>query len=168
MNLNMQLAVLIYPSVLHYRGKSSQPLVDTISAKWKEAFPKSNVTPADVETIQNGFKRKFCYISTAVCQELGKPDDCEELMLLRGYRDGYMTSLENGQELIRRYYDVAPTIVKHIDRCPGHREIYHEIWEQYLLPCITMIRQGENEACLDLYMQMVDELKKRFFFAVAS
>ena len=66
MNLNMQMAVFVFPAALHYKGTSSRPLVDSLLLKWKEAFPKTNLQAADVEYIQKGFKRKFCYITTAV------------------------------------------------------------------------------------------------------
>jgi hypothetical protein len=163
MNLNMQLAVYVYPSILHYRGQSSQPLADAIGVQWKKAFPKSNVSQATVDSIQDGFKRKFCYITTAVCRTFGKPDDCYELSLLRDYRDGYLASQENGEELIRMYYDQAPSIVKHIDRRDNASEIYRSIWDTYLSECIGMIENGELENCRDLYIRMVEDLRKEYF-----
>ena len=162
-NLNMQLAIYIYPCIMEYRGKSSQPLVDAIAGAWKEAFPKTNVTPASYEVIEKGFHRKFCYITTAVCGSLNAADDCRELTLLRDFRDGYMASLPNGEEMIRSYYDVAPTIVKHIDRLEDHDRIYQEIWASYIHPCIRYIEDGKNEECLSLYAGMLDDLKKRYF-----
>ncbi len=163
MNLNMQLAVYVYPSVLAYKGASSQPLVDSLSRQWKEAFPKTNVTPATFETIEKGFHRKFCYITTAVCRNLNADDNCYELTLLRGYRDGYMSRLSDGEDLIRSYYDVAPTIVKHIERRPEKEKIYQDIWSGYIRPCIRLIESGENEACLALYGRMVKDLKEQYF-----
>ena len=165
MNLNMQLAVFVFPAVLHYKGDSSQPLAEAIRKSWKEAFPKSNVQPAEMEFIEKGFHRKFCYITTAVCTTQGKPDDCYELTLLRDYRDGYLASLENGNALIAKYYDVAPTIVRHIDERPDAEQIYGQIWEDYLSPCIHMIEEGKNEECRLLYMQMVYDLQDAYFYS---
>ncbi len=163
MSLNLQLAVFVYPSILHYKGESSKPLVDKISAAWKEAFPKSNVQAAEVEYIEKGFKRKFCYITTAVCDSLGREDDCYELTLLRSYRDGYLSSLEHGEEMIRSYYDLAPTIVKHIDAQKNAKEIYQSVYEAYIRPCIRLIENGENEKCARKYIQMVQDMKTRYF-----
>ena len=54
---------------------------------WKEAFPKSALQATSFEEIEQGFRKKFCYITSAVCETFGKPDDCYELTLLRNYRD---------------------------------------------------------------------------------
>lgn len=163
MNFNMQLAVFVYPAILYYKGDSSKPLTEEVSKCWKAAFPKTNVQPAEMEYIEKGFHRKFCYITTAVCTTQGKPDDCYELTLLRDYRDGYLAGLENGEELIARYYDVAPTIVRHINERPDSGEIYTGIWDEYLSPCIHMIEDGRKEECRLLYMQMVYDLQDRYF-----
>ena len=163
MNLNLGLCVYIYPSILKYAGNSSQPLVDAIGKAWKEAFPKSNVQPAELEYIENGFHHKWCYITTAVCRETGRSDDCYELSVLREYRDGYMRSLPEGEELIEAYYDMAPTIVKHIDRSGHADQIYHEVWEEYLAPCIGLIEEGRMEECRSLYTQMVCDLREQYF-----
>ena len=164
MNLNLHLAVFVYPAILNYKGTSSLPLTDKIGQKWKEAFPKSNVSRADLETIEKGFQRKFCYITTAVCETFQKPDDCYELTLLRNYRDGYMMSLPEGEELIRRYYDLAPTIVKHIDQKPDRLDIYRQIWDRYLSECIRLIEENELERCRQLYTDMVGQLQAEYFF----
>ncbi len=163
MNFNMQLAVFVYPAILHYKGDSSRPLTEAIQKSWKEAFPKSNVQAAEMEYIEKGFHRKFCYITTAVCTTQGKPDDCYELTLLRQYRDGYLAGLENGEEMITQYYDVAPTIVRHINERPEREAIYAGIWEDYISPCIHMIEEGRKEDCRLLYMQMVYDLQDRYF-----
>lgn len=163
MNLNMQLAVFLFPAILNYHGESSKPLAEAVSKAWKEAFPKSNVSMADYETIEKGFHRRFCYITTAVCENTGLGDDCYELNLLRAYRDGYLSHLENGHEMISTYYDVAPSIVKHIDARPDSASIYEGIWKDHIRPCIGLIEQGENEACARRYMAMVSELKDKYF-----
>lgn len=66
--------------------------------------------------------------------------------------------------MIDEYYNVAPTIVKHISRRKDSREIYQKIWDTYLDPCMHMIEQGEDEACQKLYTQMVKDLEKEYFF----
>ena len=164
MNLNMQLAVFVFPGILQYHGESSQPLADVLSKAWKEAFPKSNVSIADYETIEKGFHRKFCFITTAVCESTGLGDDCYELELLRDYRDHYLATMENGEELVSRYYDIAPSIVKHIDREPDSAAIYEQIRETYIQPCVEMIERGEMAQCAQRYVEMVTELKERYFY----
>lgn len=163
-NLSLMMAGYVFPALLQYKGESTKPLVDHILASWKEAFPKSNLSAAPFETIEQGFHRKWCYITTAACAELGRSDDCYELNLLRDYRDNYLAKLENGSELIRSYYDVAPTIVKHISKRSDASAIYHWIWESYIDPCIRMIEDGRMKECKVRYEEMVSVLKERYFY----
>ena len=164
MDLNLVMAVYVFPVLLHYKGNSSRPLVDEVLLLWKEAFPKSNLQAAEYEYIEKGFHKKFCYITTAVCETFHKPDDCYELTLLRDYRDHYLAPLPEGRRLIRDYYDVAPTIVKHISRRSDSAKIYKSIWDDYLAPCIAMIENGDNEACKEHYIRMVETLREQYFY----
>lgn len=164
MNLNLFMVVYILPSLKKYNGQCVQPLVDEILVKWKEAFPESNISAANVDDIQSGFKHKWCYITTAVCETFGKPDDCYELTLLRDYRDTYLMNQEDGEEVIREYYDVAPTIVKHINRSGQKEKVYLHIWNTYLNPCIKMIESNQMQECRDLYIKMVHDLEEEYLY----
>lgn len=162
-NESLAVAGYVFPAILQYKGESSMPLIEHIQKRWKEAFPKSNIKYATYEDIEKGFHRKWCYITTAACQVRGMEDDCDELNLLRTYRDTYMASQPGGAELIRNYYDVAPSIVNHINRQPDSRQIYDRLWDLYIDPCIQAIRGGRMDECLELYTQMVLETKDRYF-----
>lgn len=163
LDYNVCLAVYVFPSILEFDGESSKILAENIQEIWKEKFPKTNVQISTFENINKGFKRKFCYITTAVCETFHKPDDCYELNLLRQYRDSYLMSQEDGEEIVQEYYNLAPTIVKHINKNKGKKKIYADIWETYLQPCISMIEDGKNEECKVLYTQMVRQLQSQYF-----
>ena len=167
LDMNMSMAIFVFPAILKYKGNSSRPLVDALLEQWKAAFPKTDLQAAEYEYIENGFHKKWCYITTAVCETFQKPDHCYELELLRNYRDEYLAKQPDGELLIHEYYNMAPSIVKHIDRCDDSGEIYKGIWEQYLSPCITLIEQGRNEECRDLYVHMVRDLQHRYFIVQA-
>lgn len=166
-DLNLSMAVFVLPAILQYKGESSRPLCDRVVSDWKETFPKSQLTPAEFEYIEKGFHKKFCYITTAVCDTLGKGDDCYELNLLRRYRDGYMRSQPDGSEKIRAYYDVAPSIVKHIRERSDSAEVFRKIYSDFIAPCIRDIENGDNESCLARYTEMVFLLKERYFYEVS-
>ncbi|MCI5899125.1 MAG: hypothetical protein MRZ69_02100 [Lachnospiraceae bacterium] len=162
-NLNMCLVVFVLPAVLEMNEQSSEAFSEKILTAWKSHFPKTNLKAATFKQINSGFKRKFCYITTAVCETFGKPDDCYELNQFRSYRDNYLLKREDGERMVLEYYDLAPTIVKHINKRDDYREIYQEIWDTYLAPCLAMIESGENEACMKLYTDMVRKMQKQFF-----
>lgn len=163
MDINMILVVYLCPALLKANPHSGEAFAKALIEEWKRAFPRTNLHIASYEEIEAGFKQSYCYITTAVCQTLGKSDDCEELTMLRNYRDGYLLNLSDGKEVIREYYDVAPTIVKHINRMEEAKEIYQDIYEQYLEKCIALIHKGQNEECRKVYTKMVYELEEKYF-----
>lgn len=164
MEYNLCMVVYVLPAILKFAGNSSKPLADKLTDSWKKHFPETNISAAAFEEIEAGFHKKWCYITTAVCETFHKPDDCYELTLLRDYRDGYLMEQPDGEQLIHEYYDVAPTIVKRINRRPDKKQIYSQIWNTYLQPCISMIEHQELEECRELYVKMVRNLQEEYFY----
>ena len=117
---------------------------------------------ATYDDISAGFKKKWCYITTAVCENRGLPDDCYELETLRGYRDGYLMRSKEGRALVDEYYDLAPVIVRAINMRKDRAEIYEDIYKSCLTPCIRCIEEGNQERCKDLYTGMVTDLKTKY------
>ena len=161
---NLTLVTFFNPLLAAFRHESSDELVDKVIDSWNETFPKYKIQKSDFEAIQSGFRKRFCYITTAVCSSLGRDDDCYELNVLRDFRDGYMASLPEGKDMIDHYYDLAPSIVKSIEAREGSEEIYREIWNRYLAPCISDIEADDREACLARYAGMVEDLASEFVY----
>lgn len=101
----------------------------------------------------------FCFITTAVCDYLGRPDDCYELNTLRDYRDNWLRHQPDGAELIVEYYNSAPLLVSLLYQSPHYSEYCQLLWTDYLKPCLALIQKGKFEECKDLYKQMVHHLK---------
>ena len=102
-----------------------------------------------------------CFLTTACIRSKGLPDNCEELMILRHFRDTYLANKSNGAELIGLYYKHAPDIVTAIEDSPNANEIYQSIYNTIQL-CINNIKNGNNEGAFNSYCQKVIELKKKF------
>lgn len=109
----------------------------------------------------NGIK-EGCFVTTAVCDSFGKPDDCYELTAFRKFRDGWLTAQSDGKSLIEEYYAVAPQIVANINRLPDPSQVYKTIWQKYLEPCLDFLRNDDNLSCKNKYSEMMRELKKQF------
>ncbi|MDD6182756.1 MAG: hypothetical protein PUB25_03410 [Lachnospiraceae bacterium] len=160
---NMTMVVYVIPALQKKNPVSGKAYAEAILTEWKRQFPRTNLHAVTYEEIQEGFQQRYCYITTAVCLSLQKPDDCMELQLLREYRDGYLMDLEEGETVIKEYYDVAPTIVKHINRQSNASEIYRNIYDSYLSECIRLLQMGEKDACKQIYTDMVYDLEEKFF-----
>ena len=140
--------------------EKAQQLTQRMVEIWNEKMPEYKIGHSTYEGIRGGFKKGlFCYITTAVCRSLDKPDDCYELTVLRRYRDDYLLISDGGRELVEEYYNIAPTIVKRINRESSAGEIYRGIWQEYLSPCIRLIEENRNEECREVYSRMVRKLE---------
>jgi hypothetical protein len=104
-----------------------------------------------------------CFITTAVCEYFNKPDDCYELTALRHFRDMWLKFQPDGEELVKKYYEMAPRIVERLNETPDSERdaIYNRLWEDYIQPCIRHIEAREYEACKRRYIAMIDFLGKQ-------
>jgi hypothetical protein len=153
---------LTIPAILAFGGESAEKAADCFLKKWKERFPKDSLGKATYDDIAKGFKRKLCYITTAVCGSLGKGDDCAELNEFRAFRDRWLAGTPGGKEKIAEYYLFAPLIVRKIDRSGQPREEYRRIWSEYLAPCLREIRAGRRGECARDYERMVRALERKW------
>ena len=162
---NLNMVAYFLPLLGEMESEIKEEFIRDITETWNKQIPDAKIAFSSYENIKKGFRWSvFCYITTAVCRSLGRPDDCYELNTLRDYRDSYLLSTDEGREMVQEYYNIAPTIVKRIDKKAEADEIYENIWKTYLSPCITMIENGENEKCRDLYSSMVRKLEARYLY----
>lgn len=150
------------PAILEQKVPAAEMLADAFLAKWNAHFTKNKLSKSNYETINNGFKKKLCYITTAVCTSLGKGDSCEELNTFRRFRDEWLAGTAAGEAKIQEYYLFAPMIVRAIDRSEEKEAIYREIWDGHLMPCLNLIRSGELKECAQEYENMVLELESKW------
>lgn len=162
---NMAMVSFVLPIISKRRDQFMSVFAEQCVNSWNTTFPKTKIECSTQEAIQGGFKSKLCYITTAVCDSMNKPDDCYELNLLREYRDNYLLNeTVDGSQIVAEYYDIAPTIVKRINKEEDATLIYQGIWEDYLQPCIHYIEEENNEASKVLYTEMVKELANKYIY----
>lgn len=162
MDKNMFMVIYVLPAIKEIRADKADRLAEVICEEWRKAFKDSNISAADYDSIAQGFKRKLCYVTTAVCLNLNKGEDCEELRLIKEFRDGYLSSTEEGQALIDEYYDIAPTLVKRIAKDAGAQEKYVWLWNTYIAPCVEYIKNGRPGDCKETYCDMMDVLRREY------
>lgn len=153
---------LTIPSILSMDSEPTEKAADCFLKKWNGKFPKETLGKATYEQIQSGFKRKLCYITTAVCGSLGAGDDCTELNEFRMFRDSWLAKAPGGREKIAEYYLFAPLIVQAIDQSGQATGEYRRIWKEYLTPCLSEIRSGQQDECARDYEKMVRSLEQKW------
>lgn len=160
-DLKMVLAIYAVPMVQFFELPVGNVLADAIVEAWCKKNPKNPIGKGNYQDLEAGFKKgKLCFITTAVCEAFGKADDCYELTSFRNFRDTYMVG--EREALVNEYYDIAPGIVTCIDLGLDREQVYQEIWEKWLFPCLTDIESGNEEACAKRYEDMVLTLKSRY------
>lgn len=165
MTLNMYVVTYVIPAILSIENGKWSEVTDCLCRKWAASFKDSRIQAADFESLCGGFRKKLCYVTTAVCRGLQKPEDCGELLLLKQYRDGYLSGNEEGKQLICEYYDMAPTIVKRMEKREDRAEIYQHLYQEYIAPCVRLIEEGKNEECLETYREMVEMLRTEYLYS---
>jgi len=159
------IAIFTVPMIRKLDLPCSDPFCQELHKQWMARYPKSPWQIGDFNTINSGFRKKFlglCFITTAVCLQDGKPDDCAELTAFRNFRDGYLRSCEDGPQLIEEYYATAPSIVWRIEASPDPAARYAAIRENWLEPCYQDIQAGRLASCKERYASMVRELEKEY------
>ena len=156
------LCLFLVPMIRREGLEISEPLAAALREAWMKAYPKSPFELTTYEDLMAGFRRKkLCFITTAVTESQGKPDDCPELTAFRAFRDGYLMGCPDGEGLILEYYDIAPGIVSAISLA-GEPGTFQGIWDRYLAPCYEDILAGRNESCKKTYTEMVQALKGKY------
>lgn len=165
-NYNMNMVIYVLPILTYTHESNCEKVAKRTVEVWNEMKVTSlNLGYSTYESIAGGFKKKLCYITTAVCEHQNKSDNCYELTALRDYRDTYLASTEEGREIIKEYYNIAPGLVMIINMQQDAENIYQHIYEKYLIPCIHYIEEDKNEECRDLYMQMVRTLQTKYLYS---
>lgn len=168
LNLNLYMVSYFLPALDEYYRQYAGPrrqikaLTDAVCREW-ETYPDSgHIEASDYMTIRQGFKNKLCFVTTAVCTGLHKPPDCRELTLMKRYRDEYLLRQEDGESLIREYYDIAPTIVKRIAKEEDPVKEYRFLWDSYISRCVALLEEEKPEECRDVYTQMMCYLRQKY------
>lgn len=133
-----------------------------IPSGWKKAAGKDFCCQRCADSyLSNHPDSGGCFITTAVCQSRNLPDDCEELTILRKFRDEYMKPSELNRE-VEEYYLIAPKICKSIDSHSDSSKIYDEIYERWIKKSVTAVKNGEFENAHNIYKKMVLSLKEKY------
>ena len=109
----------------------------------------------------DGGSSSGCFITTACVVAKGLPDNCEELTLLRAFRDNYVGKLPGGSAILDEYYKIAPEIVESINLDPDSAAIYNRIFNAVQDAC-ELVRNHRYEEAFSLYSATVINLKAEF------
>lgn len=132
-------------------NKYNQNMVSLLSAL-AQGMPKTETRDITrTESNSQASSGGMCWITTLVCADRNLPDDCDELQVLRWYRDNWM--IHNKPEQLKYYYstkDSYSAVLETIDTEVRHT-LYTMLYDTYILPAIEAVRAGDYEAALSNY-----------------
>ena len=103
-----------------------------------------------------------CFLTSACTEAKGLPDDCDELTTLRFFRDTYLKNRNGGVKDIHEYYEKAPGIVAAIKAREDAVSLFEAIYQDLIVPCVKMIKQGEYEETYKKYKDYVLMLETQY------
>ncbi len=103
-----------------------------------------------------------CFLTSACAEARGLPDDCLELTTLRTFRDSYLGQQPDGPAAIAHYYEVAPAIVERINVQPNAKEVYGQLFNELVVPCVELIQEGKLSEALTTYASAVMRLEREY------
>ena len=100
-----------------------------------------------------------CYLTTACMRHMSSnfDDNCEELTILRWFRDKFVT-----EEDIRHYYETAPIVVSSINDVKDNNKIYDYIYKNVIKACVDAIKKGDYEFAYKRYKSSILTLEEEF------
>ncbi|MGT2799854.1 CFI-box-CTERM domain-containing protein [Streptococcus marmotae] len=101
-----------------------------------------------------------CYLTTATVDYMGLADEGAELTALRDFRDRYLLTFEEGEKDVEHYYQIAPQLVKIIQQSDRRAELLNSIYQDLILPCLTLIKEGKFAETHQLYKNYTLALEK--------
>ena len=121
----------------------------TTAASASNSLFGSNASSSGSGSGQNSSMQVGCFLTTACCKYKGLPDDCEELTILRKFRDSFVPKW-----MVEEYYKLSPSITPRIENDSVILEhIYKTITE-----CVDDIKQGMHDLALQRYSKLVISL----------
>ena len=108
-----------------------------------------------------------CFITTAVCSSLNKPDDCDELMTMRWYRDKLKSEDPDMAALISEYYRTAPLVVKKINNDSNPSLVYRQLWEESISKIYHSLKKEEYRDATLRYVDMFEGLCRKYDTPIA-
>ena len=98
-----------------------------------------------------------CYLTTACMEHQLQyfDDNCEELTILRWFRDSFVD-----REDIEHYYVTAPIIVDAINQKEDSNQIYQSIYYVIVKACVEAIKRGDYDFAYQRYKEGTLQLEE--------
>ncbi len=102
------------------------------------------------------------FICSAACVALSKSLECDELEVLKKFREQEKRTNLYAVQLLKEYNIVGPKIVDLINNSPNKINIYQWIWTDYIVKTYLLVKESRYDEAVDLYVNLVVKLCNEF------
>ena len=103
-----------------------------------------------------------CFITTACVEHMGLADDCEQLTILRLFRDKLVEEDPIFREQVLEYYRNAPKIVQKIMESKDKDIVLNDLYYELVEPCVSMLKEKQQEEAKSHYVAVYKKLAKKY------
>ena len=103
-----------------------------------------------------------CFITTAAVEHMGLDDNCDELNILRKYRDQLVEKDPEFRKIVLEYYKVAPHIVAKINNNDNKDQILDNIYKDLVVPVTNYLKKGKVDKAKEHYINTYNKLKEEY------
>ena len=127
-----------------------------------EAYSRSSSTISNMIDNSQGHMSSGCYLTTAMCEILGYPDNNYYLNTLRKFRDEVMKKNPNYILMLITYDQIGPMIAYNLSKDKDRLSIAMTLFSRFIVPSCDAIEDEKYTAAISSYLAMTTELAKKY------
>ena len=137
---------------------------DPKCSRFCEAYSRRNSARENMydnsESHLNNSKR--CYLTTIMCKLIGYEDNNYYLNTLRKFRDTFMKTNSEYQQLLAIYDIIGPQVSQKLESDPNGKEIANTFFNKYISNATMAIEANKNQSAINIYVAMTHALAEKY------
>lgn len=132
---------------------------DSKCYNWIEAYSRSDDSRKNMYNYSN---ESGCYLTTAMCDILGYPDDNYYLQMLRTFRDETLKKNIKYIPILIQYDVIGPQIAYNLYQDQNKTTIAKTLFTAYITKAVTAIEENKTQEAVNIYIAMTNTLARRY------
>lgn len=101
-----------------------------------------------------------CYITTMICDILGKADTCDSLETLRVFRNTVLQQDSKYAGILYEYDTIGPKIAEELKK--EDKDFVLDLYEGFIVPIVSDIKEKRNQQAISRYVFMTKALEETY------
>lgn len=128
-----------------------------------EAYGRSNYSREDMYNNSREHQTSGgCYLTTAMCDILGYPDDNYYLQMLRTFRDETLKKDIKYIPILIQYDTIGPQIAYNLYQDEHKITIAKTLFTSYITKAVSAIEENKTQEAVNIYIAMTNTLARRY------